>query len=396
MVACRTGPAAASRLEGARVTACQQGGEDGRPELVQVAGGAGVLEGLRDRGDPLVGGDDLGGGQFAAGQGGVPRAFVPGFDPGLGAAFVRAAARRLRVERQHHPAQSRPQLPCGHPLGQSDQRGGDGRGPGQVEHGEFLGEHRRAGPVDPPGEQRRQHHRQPAQVTGQGEQRIGGPAGERQRGGELLADVLSRAGRTRTSGLRPSAGGELGDRGELHRGLPRRQPPGRRQQADQLVIGQRAQPGQAGVLREPREHRIGRQPVERAARGEPSGRLAGPAGWSAAQRAARSSSSGSLRSASHASSPSGGPAYGSGHRPSNSASVGSHGSGPSHPGAPAASAGALGSGPSHPGAPAASGGTARAKGNPGLGGGSPIGSVMGCSAKGAGQLTVIANDIEGV
>ena len=127
------------------------------------------------------------------------------------------------------------------------------------------------------------------------------------------------------------------------RRLPGRQPSCGAQQADQLIVRYQAQTCIDSVLSETRKHRIRRQQVQRAARSETGGargvtrsarcgsRWVNPAGTgpgaaagpaAAARSFASASSSGLDRSASHASGPSGGPAYGSGHCPYRSAPVG--------------------------------------------------------------------------
>ena len=108
-----------------------------------------------------------------------------------------------------------------------------------------------------------------AQAAGQFQQRSGGAAGEGERGRDLLGDVLALAA------VRPGpAGVQLGCGGEFQLGLPGAQPPGRAQHADQLVVGQTAQPGAPRGTDVPgqfraRQHDIqgppGREPVAVAA-----------------------------------------------------------------------------------------------------------------------------------
>ena len=176
-----------------------------------------------------------------------------------------AAAQRGRVEVQDHRPQRRAQLPGRHrPRLPEERHRGRGCLP-VAQAGQLAGEDRRAGPIDPAREQRREHRRQPDQIPGQSEQDVGRPPGQHQRRRQLVTDMLARPRRTRPVRRPHPAGVQLRHRGELGAGLPGGQPPRGPQDSNQLVIGQPFQVGVEHVLGHCRQRRTGRQVVERTA-----------------------------------------------------------------------------------------------------------------------------------
>ncbi len=238
--------------------------------MVQGAGRAGVLERARDRGDPLIGGDRISGRELPAGQARVSRAFRPGFHPRLPLALLGPPPGGGRVQPQHHRLHRRPQLPGRHrPRDPGEPHRHRGRRD-IAEPGQLSGEHHRPGPVDPPFQQRLADRREAGQVAGQAQQRVGGPAGQHQRRRQLRRDML--IGQRRTRPLRGADPPviQLGHRGQLDPGLPRRQPPRRPQHPDQLIIGQPAQALVQRALGEPGQRRPRPEPVQHPALSEPA------------------------------------------------------------------------------------------------------------------------------
>ncbi len=161
----------------------------------------------------------------------------------------------------------------------------DRGGAGVVQPAGALGDDSCSRQVDVPGGQRRGGARQPpCQVQGKAEQGPRGPAGQGEGGGDLVRDELAEL-RGEASGGGPrargapavsgTAAGQLRGGGEFPGRRPGPLAAVRPQHADQLIIAEQAQAVLAGTAREGRQHRPGRQRVQRAPVREP-GPAAGP------------------------------------------------------------------------------------------------------------------------
>ena len=113
------------------------------------------------------------------------------------------------------------------------------------------------------------HGRQPGDRGGQADQPVRRPAGQRQGRGDLITDVIARPPVTGRAGVRGPPGTQPGHRGQLQRGGPRRQPPGRGQHPDQLIIAEHGQPVIPRIAGEGGQRRAGLQLIELPPGGEP-------------------------------------------------------------------------------------------------------------------------------
>ena len=238
-------------------------------ELLQGAFGSGVLEIPGGGINVAVGGQHARWRQVAAGQRPGPGGLGPAFDPGVPLRLLPAFARGTGVEGEHGAVQHPAQLPGGQPGRVRGDERGDRGGLDVTEAGELIGEDDRAGQVDPPGRQRRRHGGQPHHRGGEADQPVRGPAGQRQGGGDLITDVIARAPVAGSAGVCGPPGTQPGDRGQLQRGGPGREPPGRGQDPDQLIVAERGEAVIPGAGREPGQRRAGLQLIQLPAGGEP-------------------------------------------------------------------------------------------------------------------------------
>ena len=255
--------------QGVERPAGEQGEEHPRAELLQRAVGAGVLQVAGGGVDVLVGGEHGGGRQVAAGEGPGPGGLGPAFDPGVFLRLLPPLAGGTGVEGEHGAVQHAAQLPGRQPRRVRGDERGDGGGPDIAEAGQLAGEDDRLRQVDPPGRQRRGHGRQPHHRGGEADQPVRRPAGQRQGRGDLITDMISQPPVSRRAGVRGPPGTQPGHRGQLQRGGPRRQPPGRGQDPDQLIVAEHGQPVIPCIAGEGGQRRAGCQLIELPPGGEP-------------------------------------------------------------------------------------------------------------------------------
>ena len=123
--------------------------------------------------------------------------------------------------------------------------------------------------VDPPRPQRRRHRGQPGGPRGQVGQPGRGPPGQRQRGSDLITEVIQPpviTGRLRGRG---AAAVQIGDGLQFHQLLPGALPLRRADHPDQLILGERRHPGSPGLVQEHAQHRARVQQIQRPTRREP-------------------------------------------------------------------------------------------------------------------------------
>ena len=277
----------------------------GAEEEIEVSAGAqrvdttfhaGLPEFLGPGGDPLVGGQDVGWGKFAAGEAGVAGILGPAFDSSALGGVLAALLGLLGVDLHDRAADRGAQR-------------GRGQGPGAVQHLGFggaglLGIQERGGAGDDtglvlghdPGPERRLGARQPdLQGVRQVQYLIGADLGQAQRRDQLAASELIPSLRART------AADQLRDRGMLTGARIRLDPVPGADHPDQFivggagvpvvvsggVIGEQAQAGAAGGDVQRLRRRRTRPPGWRTRRGSsarsraspgPGGRLA-PSRW---------------------------------------------------------------------------------------------------------------------
>jgi hypothetical protein len=137
------------RKESVQIPAGQQGREHRGPQLVQRPDCARICQGAGDGGDPPVGGDSVAWRQFPPGESAVARDLLPRLDPRVRPAALGPAAGSGGVQVDDHCAQGRAKLPGGHRPGLADERHGHRLSGTIGQAGQFGGEDRRPGPVDP-------------------------------------------------------------------------------------------------------------------------------------------------------------------------------------------------------------------------------------------------------
>jgi hypothetical protein len=193
---------------------------------------------------------------------------VPPLDPGVALGTLLALVGSGRIGGQDRAADSGAQLPGGLVRGVGQHLSLDGGGVLAAEAADFLGDDRRLVAVDPPVGQRRHRGGQAAQREREIQQNVRGPPGQRQGGGDLIANVLPRHAVPGRGRLGLPARGQVGHRRQFQRRRPRGQPPGGPQYPDELIVTEAVQAGGPGITGETGQHRPGRQLVGRAASGE--------------------------------------------------------------------------------------------------------------------------------
>ena len=266
--------------EGHRALAGEQGEVNPGAQLVQRALGAAGLQPAGQRVDVLIRRDHVGGRQVPSGQRAGARGLGPGLHPGVLLGLLAPPDGGGGVDGQHRAADGGAQLPGGLTRRQGQDPRFDGGRIGVAQAAGLLGDHRRPGPVELPGPQRRGGAGQPGQGGGDAGEPGRGPAGQDQQRGDLVVQVLD--------GARPRGGpaaGQLGDDRCLAGRRPGRQPPRCAQQPGELVVVQAAQPAGAGLPGEPGQGRAGRHGVGGPARGEPGAVVTGiPVGETSRER----------------------------------------------------------------------------------------------------------------
>jgi hypothetical protein len=163
--------------EGGDRAAVEDGTEHRGPQLLQSAGRAAGLQPLRLRGQPGVGGDDLGLRQLPAGQDAVARRFLPDIHRSVLAGLAPPPGISPGIDRQDRAAQRDPQPRRRHPGRPAQQQVGDGRGIRVRQDAQHVGEDHGTGPVDGPGQGGGADSGQPGQVPADVQDPGRGPAG---------------------------------------------------------------------------------------------------------------------------------------------------------------------------------------------------------------------------
>jgi hypothetical protein len=187
----------------------------------------------------VIGSQDRGRGQVAAGEGRSAGVFVPAFDPGLPQGLLLASAGGGGIGGDHRAAGGAAQLPGGLARRSTD-HGLLGRGGVLVgEPGDLVGDHDRTGHVDVPSGQRLTGRGQAAQRQSQVQNPVAGAVGQGEGGGDLGTHMSGGAGITGVLFGYPAAP-QVSGGGQLQRRGPGRQSPGGAQHADELIV---AEPG---------------------------------------------------------------------------------------------------------------------------------------------------------
>jgi hypothetical protein len=264
------GTARTSRPQGSEGLAGEQRQIDLRAELVHGAAHSGPFQRAGQGRKTVIGGQHVGGGQVPAGQRGGAGVLLPPLHPGVALGALLALAGGRRVGGQRGPAGGGAQLPARLARGRPEHVAFDGGGVPIAEPTDLVGDDRGLAAVDAAGGQCGHRGGQPPQRHGQVEQGVGRPAGQRQRGRDLVGDVLPGSTVPARGGLGDAPRREVGHGGQLQCRRPRRQPPGGLQHADELVVAQTVQPHGPHIAGQAGQRGTGRQVIGRPAGGEPA------------------------------------------------------------------------------------------------------------------------------
>ena len=255
-------------------------------QLVRAALEPGRLQLLSPPVDPLIRGQDLGGRELAAGQGGVAAVLTPALDPGVAGRFLSPLAGFIRGDLHDGVGDRGPQPARAQPPGPAQDEGFGRPGFGGVQHHGRPGDDLDLGLAQHPGPERLLSAGQPyLQGVGQVQHRLRRVAGLGQRPADLIPGELPPALRHPRLALQRAAGrraaaDELRHRGMLEEARGRLSPVQGADQPDNLIIGGATEPllVVGDPLGEPQQRRPARRDIQGLPGAEPARRAVGPAG----------------------------------------------------------------------------------------------------------------------